>query len=108
MGVNTNIYLLYGWELPMSKEYREYMDKTDYVDIDHTLSDFENGTVWVGVVLDESGDLRWDMPNFSGWEGDSEKALDSLNSLELPEILEELFPHYNTDVPLFRVVTIYT
>lgn len=74
MGVNTDIYLTYGMEFEETQAWRDFMEEVDYNVPDGLLWDSEGGKIWFVVILDESGDLRWDSPNFSGWQGTEKDA----------------------------------
>ena len=83
MGVNTNIYFMYGWELEITQEFSDYADEVDYQYPKGVIAtDMDSTKVYVGVILDQSGDLRWDMPNFGNVFYSEEKALQKLADLE--------------------------
>lgn len=104
MGINTNIYLVYGWKVQGTQAWSDFMEEVDYEQQPNIIWDSEGSTVYIGSILDESGDLRYDSPCFSGWSGTEGVAKDSIP----PNISEanSWFPDFMSDPPKFHLVTI--
>ena len=75
MGVNTNIYFMYGWKVEVTKEFQAHMEEVDYeLPKGVIATDMDFNTAYLGAVLDESGDLRWSAPCFCDTFWSEEKA----------------------------------
>jgi len=110
MGVNTNIYFMYGWELENTQEFRDYVDEVDYQYPKGVIAtDMDSTKVYVGVILDQSGDLRWDMPNFGDTFWSEQEALCKLQDIGDSLLhLDRYFPHFMSDEPKFGVVQVHS
>jgi len=110
MDVNTNIYFMYGWEVEDTQEFKDYMEEVDYEipkGVIATNKDFD--TVYLGVVLDESGDLRWDPLCFGEIFWSEQEALCEIHALEDSlHYLDKYFPHFMSDEPKFAVVQVHS
>jgi len=112
MGINTNIYFMFGWEAEITDSYRELMEEKYYENIKGVITtDMDFQTAYVGVVLDESGDLRWDSPCFGNSFYSSTDAwgrlLGLLNEDDL-EYLSKFFPEVDKLTPKFGVVQVHS
>lgn len=110
MGVSTNIYFMYGWEVETTQEFKDYMEEVDYQipkGVIATNMDFD--TVYLGAVLDESGDLRWDGPCFGDKFWSNQEALCEIHGLEDNlHLLDKYFPHFMSEEPKFAVVQVHS
>ena len=110
MGVNTNIYFMYGWEVEVTQEFKDYMEEVDYEmpkGVVATSMDFD--TVYLGVVLDESGDLRWGTPCFGDTFWSKQSAECEIHGLEDSlHLLDKYFPHFMSEEPKFAVVQVHS
>lgn len=112
MGINTNIYFMFGWEVDVTDAYRELMEETDYDNIKGVIAtDMDFNKAYVGTVLDESGDLRWNPSCFGNTFWESEKAADKLmeelGQGALRDLLN-LFSELEAHDPKFGVVQVHS
>jgi len=110
MGINTNIYFMYGWQVPRTERYISYREEVDYETQPTGViaDDGEGDVVYVGVLLDQSGDLRYDYPSFANRfvsEVEAQKMLDESNLLAG---IDEYFPNFRvmSGPPKFATVMI--
>ncbi|MDB3972862.1 hypothetical protein N9391_01125 [Gammaproteobacteria bacterium] len=113
MGINTNIYFMFGWEAEITDTYRELMEEKDYENIKGVITtDMDFQTAYVGVVLDESGDLRWDDPCFSNTFCSEDAAHAKLCRLfeegDTREHMLKSFPCIKEGPPRFGVVQVHS
>lgn len=110
MGINTNIYFLYGWEVEATQKFKDHMEEVDYEmpkGVIATNMDFD--TVYLGAVLDRSGDLRWRNPCFGDKFWSNQEALCEIHDLEDSlHSLDKYFPHFMSDEPKFAVVQVHS
>ena len=110
MGVNTNIYFMYGWEVEATQEFKDYMEEVDYeIPKGVIATDMDFDTVYLGAVLDESGDLRWEGPCSGDKFWSNQEALCEIHDLEDSlHHLNKYFPHFMSDEPKFAVVQVHS
>ena len=82
MGISTNFYTVFGLKLPFKKDFFEKADKNHGDDnAPFVLQDGMCGSYTIcGIVLFDSGDLRWGFEN-----GDEFKEIPSVQELSLLE-----------------------
>jgi hypothetical protein len=110
MGVNTNIYFMYGWEVKVTKEFKGYMEEVDYeLPKGVIATNMSYNTVYLGAVLDESGDLRRGGPCFGDTFWSEERAMWEIDRLgdSLHE-LDKYFSHFMSEEPRFAVVQVHS
>lgn len=76
MGIDTNVYTIYGWKFDVNKELSDYLEEIDYDTPDDFITDMDGETAYMGAVLFDSGNFRWgEMDGESTWTEDHAEDL---------------------------------
>lgn len=111
MGINTRVYLTYGYAFKPNKSFFTYMEEVDWEKPEFLLTDMDCNTVYFGITLFKGPDLRRE-PMKGEWEGSISsippKWYDFINNNFQEHRRVRTWGVNKDEKPKLRLVTIYS